>query len=120
MASAKDKTSPPLQITLLTVLLVAATIGLGLVAWFSLRTIMLSLATSFVFALQDVTSGQRRGLICLSGNITAILAGLLWIGVAVGGIEYHFRHVGERKSWRILAWTLGIEAALIVVSLLLS
>ena len=53
-------------------------------------------------------------------NLTAMIEPMMivFLGVVVGGLEYHFHHIGKRRSWRIFTWTLGIEVALIIVNLL--
>ena len=42
--------------------------------------------------------------------------GLLAVGVVIGGAEYHYHHVGEIASWKLFSETLGVEAALFLLS----
>lgn len=37
--------------------------------------------------------------------------------VVIGGAEYHHRHVGESKSWRVFAQTLGAELAILLMAM---
>ncbi|MBZ0304407.1 MAG: hypothetical protein K8J31_32020 [Anaerolineae bacterium] len=51
---------------------------------------------------------------------TILIAGLLWIGgVVFAGIGYHSKRVGQPRSYRVFAWTIGVELILIVVGSLL-
>ena len=105
---------------LLATVLWLATAGLGFLAFIAIQDI----ATSAVaFALVDDTPEigvvETHGWITTTRNVSTIIGGLLWLSVVVGGMEYHFRRVGQRSSYRVFAWTLGIEAALVVINLLL-
>lgn len=52
-------------------------------------------------------------------NILALLLGLVWIVVVVGGAEYHRTRVGLLDSWRLFGWTLGVEVALLLAAAVL-
>ncbi len=47
------------------------------------------------------------------------LFGLVATVVIIGSTEYHRRHFLKPGSWKLLAWMIGIEAALAVVSTVL-
>lgn len=41
---------------------------------------------------------------------------MIVIAAIIGGAEYHYRHVGESKSWRLFAQTLGTELAIFLMA----
>ncbi len=103
---------------LLTLVLWAGTAVLGFLAFIAIQDIVTT-AVAFAFAGTDnpeIGVVETRGWITTARNVSTILGGLVWLAVVVGGIEYHFRYVGQRRSYRVFAWTLGIEAALILIS----
>lgn len=51
---------------------------------------------------------------------TVLITGALWLGLVVfGGSNFHFKRAGRRSSFRMFAWTIGVELVLIVVGNLL-
>ena len=44
--------------------------------------------------------------------------GAAWIALVIGGGEYHYRHIGRRASWRLFAWTVGAQLALLALPLI--
>ena len=52
------------------------------------------------------------------GYATISIGVLAWIGLAIFGMEYHFKRAGTRKSVMVFGWTYGILLVLIAVSLL--
>ncbi|MBZ0298917.1 MAG: hypothetical protein K8J31_04205 [Anaerolineae bacterium] len=102
-----------------TLVLWLATVALGFLAFVAFQDI-LTTGVAFLIARQpDIGVVAARGWITTARNVSTILGGLGWLAIMVGGMEYHFRHVGQRGSWRMFAWTLGIELALIVGGALL-
>ncbi|GAB4563816.1 MAG: hypothetical protein Kow0047_13030 [Anaerolineae bacterium] len=72
-----------------------------------------------IFALvMDLTVGIRErygapywtGLTL--GHFVVLICGLAWVAFTVGTGEYHYRHAGTTRSWRVLGWTIAIEAAI--------
>ena len=53
------------------------------------------------------------------GNWVVFLMAVLWIVVAVGFGEYHYRHAGQPRSWRLFSWTIGIELFILVLAFLI-
>lgn len=110
-------------LSLLTFVLWLVTVGLGFWAVTAVREAvdvqLVALLTQRIENNQMGTAsgGGWRSII----NYATIGIGVLvWIGVIViGGMEYHFKRVGERKSYRLFAWTIGIELVIILVSTLL-
>jgi hypothetical protein len=52
-------------------------------------------------------------------NLLALLLGIVWIGVVIGGGEYHRSRVGLPRSWRLFGWTLGVEVAVLLAAAML-
>jgi hypothetical protein len=104
---------------LLTAVLWLATAGVGFLAFIAFQDIATTAAAFALTGSADLGVVETRGWITTTRNVSSIVGGLLWLSVVVGGMEYHFRHIGQRRSYRIFAWTLGIEAALIAISILL-
>ena len=53
--------------------------------------------------------------VLLSQVIMGLLA-IVTVGLVVGTGEYHAKHVGERRSWRLFGWTLGIQILILLVT----
>jgi hypothetical protein len=105
---------------LLATVLWLATAGLGFLAFIAIQDIATStVALALVDDTPEIGVVETHGWITTTRNVSTIIGGLLWLSVVVGGMEYHFRRVGQRSSYRVFAWTLGIEAALIAISTLL-
>lgn len=100
----------PLIGQILSVLLWLISAGLGLYAVYS----SFRLATS-AYALigKDYYTGV------LAGQVTAVVAGLVWIISVVVGGETLRSHAGESKIYRLLGWMIGIELLLIVLGFFL-
>jgi len=93
---------------------VLAVVEIGLI-----RNLVLSLY-AWISTLQDRTV-QVRGTftgVALSQWATILMA-IVAIGVIMGGFEYHHRRVGDPKSTRILLWTLGVQAVILLLGLLI-
>jgi hypothetical protein len=108
---------------LLTFVLWLVTVGLGFWAATAIRE---AVDVQLVAVIAQRIENQQMGTATGGGwrsiiNYTTIGIGVLvWIGlIVIGGMEYHFKRVGERNSYRLFAWTIGIEIVIIVVSSLL-
>lgn len=102
---------------LLATVLWLATAGVGFLAFIAIQDIATSaVALALVDNTAEIGVVETHGWITTARNVSTIFGGILWLAVVVGGMEYHFRHVGQRRSYRVFAWTLGIEAVLIAIS----
>ena len=52
------------------------------------------------------------------GNFSLLLLAMLWIAVIVGLGEYHFKHIGQRSSWKLFAWTVAVQLTILILPLL--
>ena len=80
-----------------------------------IREIILRLYLHFV----PVDLSQRAatsGIAVLSTWIFVPLA-ILFIAVAIGGAEFHYRRVGQARSWQVFGWTLAAEISILVLAL---
>ncbi len=102
------KTVSPLWAALAAVLWLVSLAG-GLYALYSLSKLGATL-----YALLDNT--YYAGV--FTSQLTAVLAALGFIVMFIVTGEYHLKHVGERRSWILFAWVLGLEAVLILAGLL--
>jgi hypothetical protein len=53
------------------------------------------------------------------GNIIVMAAAVVAVGFIIGSGEYHRKHHGKPRSWRLFAWTFGIGLAIPALALLL-
>lgn len=93
---------------------VLAVVEIGLV-----RNLVLSLY-AWISTLQE-QAVQVRGTftgVAISQWATILMA-IVAIGVIIGGFEYHHRRVGDPKGTRILLWTLGVQAVILLLGLLI-
>jgi hypothetical protein len=51
------------------------------------------------------------------GNWAVFALALIYIVFVVGGGEYHYKRVGQRKSWKLFGWTIAVEVAILVLAL---
>jgi len=109
----KETVKPPeeeakLITKLLVLFLWLGTIALGLYQIVIVRGIALRIYAVFW--------GNRWFAVTL-GNVSIVVLAMVWIAFAFGTGEYHFRHVGERGSWRLLAVSVAVEAAVLMLAL---
>ena len=119
MTALKRKTLPPLRIRIFAFIAMIASVVLGLVAWSSGLRIALELALRITLATTDINSSQPLGIMRTVRIIVMMCGGMTWLIVALASIGYHSSNLGRRRSWRILAWTIGIELAIIVIDILM-
>lgn len=82
---------------------------LGLYAIYSLQ--------ETVITLYAMSGGREQSIAGLLRWIALAVSAVLWIGIMLAGGEYHMKHAGAPKSWKIFAWTFGIEIAVILIGL---
>jgi hypothetical protein len=99
----------PLIWQILAALLWLVSVAGGLYALYSLSKL-----ASTIYALFGDT--YYAGV--LSGQLIAVLAGLGLIAMFIITGEYHLKHSGERRSWTLFGWVLGVELLIILSGLL--
>jgi hypothetical protein len=102
----------------LAVLLWLTSIVLGIVEIVTVRNALLALY-AWVVTQSSVTPEQLRstyGSAMFISQASVFVLALVMVGVAIGTGEYHAKHFGERRSWRLFGWVLGIELLLLLVT----
>jgi len=61
--------------------------------------------------------GQAYWQALAIGNWAIYALSLVWIALVVGGGEYHYKHMGQRKSWKLFGWTIAVEACILILPL---
>jgi len=93
----------------------AATAALGLFEIWVIHEMTLRVFARF-FASGSVSEYDYWGGIALGNWVVFILA-VVWIGLVIGGGEYHYKHVGQPRSWRLFARTITVELSILVLAL---
>ncbi|HEU0294873.1 MAG TPA: hypothetical protein VFR47_19175 [Anaerolineales bacterium] len=96
--------------TVLAVLLWLVSFGLGLNAMYLLLQI-------FYLVFGALGGSLNRAERFAPGLI--FLLGLAFLIFIVATSEYHRKHVGTRESWRLFAWTIGVEIGITILYYLL-
>lgn len=67
----------------------------------------------------NIEYGTRYWLGLNISNFSVLILAILALVFVVGTGEYHYRHWGTRGSWRLLAWSLGGEALVLILGWLI-
>jgi hypothetical protein len=59
---------------------------------------------------------EAAGVINLIHIILVIILAILWIGVVIGGAEYHYKRVGRPDSWKLFSRTLAVELSILFLA----
>lgn len=125
MNSSTDQVSPLKKklLQVLTFVLWLTTVALGFLVLTTALDAVDAQILAFTFEKvesQEMGLTTGNGLRRIAAYATVFVLVVIWIGgIAIAGMEYHLKRSGQRKSYRILAWTIGIEVILIVVGILL-
>lgn len=122
MSSKNASMSQPKKALLfvMTALLWLATVALGIVALVELLSLSVFLVALLLTQFPEMGAVETRGWVSTSRNVATFAGGLLLLGLTVGGMEFHFRNIGHRKSLRVFMWTLAIEVAIIAAGMILT
>ncbi|MCD4738877.1 MAG: zf-HC2 domain-containing protein [Anaerolineae bacterium] len=63
--------------------------------------------------------GQDYGRTWGIGVWSVFILAMVWIAVFIGGAEYHYKHVGQRSSWKWFGWTIAVELLILALPLLI-
>lgn len=100
---------------LLAFVLWAATAALGIVEILVVRNMVLRVYARF-WADDVPFGGDYWGSVALGNWLVFILA-IVWIALVIGGGEYHFKYVGQQKSWKLFARTIAVQLSILVLAL---
>lgn len=53
------------------------------------------------------------------GSWGVFFMGALWVAIVIGGGEFHYRHAGQRASWRLFGLTVLVQLGLLALPLLI-
>jgi hypothetical protein len=56
----------------------------------------------------------------LWGDILVVVAAIVFVGFILWSSEYHRRRYGRLESWKLFAWTLGVELLIPLLAMLLA
>lgn len=87
---------------------------LALLSIFALREVVIWVVTSLAVDPDQGYSYRADGIIRLSSQCSAVLLGMLSIGVIILSSEYLFRRASEPRTVRILTWLVAAECAIVV------
>jgi len=93
----------------------AGTVVLGFVAILTILEIALRVYAVF-WGDYSFYGSDYQGALALRDVLVFSLA-LLWLAMAVGGGEYHYKHFGQLKSWRLFARTIAVEMSIFALAL---
>lgn len=102
----------------LTFVLWALTAFLAVWEIFVVRAIVMRVATRYFMSQVGLTRTMAGVHANNYGKGSTVLIALIAIMVVILGFDYHFAHVGERRSWKVFAWTLGIQGLVLVLGFL--
>ncbi len=86
---------------------------------------------SFGLGLEDIYASKELGILFMMsrGNTLAdatnyslwivYILGLACLVFIIASTEYHVKHYGTPKSWRLLAWTLAIQILIYIIYIIL-
>ena len=92
----------------------ACTAVLGFVAISTVLAIVLRVYTAF-WGDYGFYGSDYRGALALRNFLVFPLA-FLWLAMAVGGGEYHYKNFGQPKSWRLFARTIAVEMSIFALA----
>ncbi len=107
-----------LQTRLIVVVLWLLTLILGAACVVFGQGRLVLVLTRLIGAITEMDTVRARATVGLVYNCTFALGWIIWLGLFIGGAEYHLSHSGQRRSNRILFTTLAIEITLIGLILL--
>ena len=97
-------------------LLLITTLVLGVIAFFSILDILITITTYLVITDPLNTTVREIYVVATVRNFWIFFGGALLLGFLVGGIDYHTRRLGKNRTTRILFWTFAIESIFIIIS----
>jgi len=96
--------------TSLAVFLWLVTVGLGLAAILAIRDLISLIFVGLGGSLETIEAFAQ----CL-----VIILGLVFLTFVISTGEYHYKRIGQPKSWRLFGWTIAVEVSLQVLYYLL-
>ena len=96
MYKEEASTKPQAATVAINALLLAAVIALGLVTFFSLLEILLTISATVIFQAIDSQTRQYYAGVTVR-NIWLLVGGAVWLGIVIYCLDYFFKHWRERR-----------------------
>ena len=99
----------------------AITWVIALILWLGSAFIGLldMIALSDLAIIAVIALGGEKATAELAAMMAVLLGALLYIGFIIGGAEYHFKNIGQHRSWKLLSITLLIQLFILILPYLL-
>jgi hypothetical protein len=91
-------------------------------SWIAVQEIFLarSMFISIYFRILQILSLpatiRERLTAPVIGNLAAFVMAVVAIVIVIGGFDYHWNHVGEKKSYKVFAWTLAFQLVFLALT----
>lgn len=89
---------------------------LGIYEIYLIREMIFAIYARFV---EGASSGIDYWAALALGNAALLPLSIGWIALVMAGGEYHFKHVGQRCSWKLFGWTIAGELLILLLPWLL-
>lgn len=97
------------------------TAGLAFVVWVGTAIVGLQnivvIRELFIWGFVQAGGAHRSSLSW--SVVVVLLAAILYIAAVLGGGEYHYRHLGQRRSWVLFAWTIAAQWLILLLGYLI-
>ena len=92
------------------------TVVLGVVSVLATHAIILRTYLRF-FPGEAWAASVGKGSLSFLNILIYIPLGIVFIVIVIGGFEYQYKKMGQPQSWRLLARTLSVELAILLLAL---
>ena len=95
--------------------LASAAVGIWQIAL--IREMLFRLIARFSAVPQsEYETFKQAQLASALGTWLIVLLTIVWIAAFIGSAEYHYRHVGQPRSWRLFAWIIGVQLSILLLA----
>ena len=108
---------PPMVVIVRTFGLWLVTAVLAFFEIVAVRTIVFNVYARFVITFNGAGQTGDHAVAIWLGQASVLVMTIIAIALTIGGFEYHYRHLGHPQSMKVLLWTLGIQAVILLVYL---
>jgi hypothetical protein len=86
---------------------------------FLTRSIVYTLYARVVTAFSIPFNVLERLSASATGNLSSLVMAIIALAIVVGGIDFHWKHAGEPRSFKVFALTFGFQLAVLALYILL-